>query len=465
MKFFVKIYISMLILIAAAVAFSEYYIVALSLDSSLQSQIDASLKQHQLVKYAIQSDMLSITVSGSDVEADNVGNIARQTAEAMGVTLALFDEKGRDIYSNYEGSIGTITTEEKTIDYKIMKAGEKSLLLTESSFTQYGIELKLCTVTDITFIYTNARNMQNDSRWVFFVSIGIGAAFALVISFLITKPVKELTRAGEAFKKGDYSKRVKKRSHDEIGELADTFNGMADSIEKNIADLELAVKQREDFTAAFAHELKTPMTSIIGYADTLYQKNLPEDEAREAAGFIVNEGMRLEALSFKLLELMTMNNHDYMLEEIEMTDFFHDIKDTILPSAQKKGVKISFMCSPGYVKIEYDLFKTMILNLTDNALKSGTDKVAVVATEEDGEYVIAIVDEGRGIPAAELKRVTEAFYMVDKARSRKEHGAGLGLALCEKIAEIHGTRLDIRSREGMGTAIRIRMKLENGSEE
>ena len=163
MKFFVKIYISMLILIAAAVAFSEYYIVALSLDSSLQSQIDASLKQHQLVKYAIQSDMLSITVSGSDVEADNVGNIARQTAEAMGVTLALFDEKGRDIYSNYEGSIGTITTEEKTIDYKIMKAGEKSLLLTESSFTQYGIELKLCTVTDITFIYTNARNMQNDS--------------------------------------------------------------------------------------------------------------------------------------------------------------------------------------------------------------------------------------------------------------------------------------------------------------
>ena len=79
--------------------------------------------------------------------------------------------------------------------------------------------------------------------------------------------------------------------------------------------------------------------------------------------------------------------------------------------------------------------------------------------------MIAIVDEGRGIPAAELKRVTEAFYMVDKARSRKEHGAGLGLALCEKIAEIHGTRLDIRSREGMGTAIRIRMKLENGSEE
>ena len=75
--------------------------------------------------------------------------------------------------------------------------------------------------------------------------------------------------------------------------------------------------------------------------------------------------------------------------------------------------------------------------------------------------MIAIVDHGRGIPKEELRRVTEAFYMVDKARSRKEHGAGLGLALCERIAQIHKTRLDIRSREGQGTAVRIKLRLED----
>ncbi|MBO4242179.1 MAG: ATP-binding protein, partial [Clostridiales bacterium] len=106
-----------------------------------------------------------------------------------------------------------------------------------------------------------------------------------------------------------------------------------------------------------------------------------------------------------------------------------------------------------------------ILNLIDNAMKSGSDTVAVLSQAKGDEYMIAIVDHGRGIPEKELRRVTEAFYMVDKARSRKQHGAGLGLALCQKIAEIHGTRLDIRSREGQGTAIRIKLKLAGGDED
>ena len=466
MRFLAKIYLSMLILIAAVLAFSQYYIVALSLDTSLDNQIEAALKQHQLVKYAIQSDMLSLTVTGGDeIEASRVGNIAKQTAESMGVMVVLQDDSRKEIYSNYDYDLPKINPESGKINYKIIVEDSKNYIVAASTFSQYNVNMRLFSMTDITFVYDNGKLMHQQSLWVFILALGLGAVFAFVLSFIITVPVKELTRAGESFKKGDYSKRVRKRSNDEIGELAETFNGMADSIEDNIRELELAVKQREDFTAAFAHELKTPMTSIIGYADTLYQKDLPEDEAREAAGFIVNEGMRLEALSFKLLELMTMNNTKYLLEEIEMTDFFRDIRDTILPSAAKKGVEISFRCAPGYVKIEYDLFKTMILNLIDNALKSGTDRVGVVTETSGGFYTIAIVDRGRGIPAKELQRVTEAFYMVDKARSRKEHGAGLGLALCEKIARIHGTTLDIRSSEGQGTAIRLKMRLEEDDEE
>ena len=91
---------------------------------------------------------------------------------------------------------------------------------------------------------------------------------------------------------------------------------MADSITEKMDALELAVRQREDFVASFAHEIKTPMTSIIGYADMLYQKEMKPQEVQEAAGYILNEGMRMEALSFKLLELITLERQEFLLEEM-----------------------------------------------------------------------------------------------------------------------------------------------------
>ncbi|MBO4242791.1 MAG: HAMP domain-containing histidine kinase, partial [Clostridiales bacterium] len=460
MKFFDKLYISMLLLLTVALAVTEYTVVALSLNTALENRIENSLKQHQLIKYAIQSDLLSASQQGT-VGANVVSDIAQQTSESMKVELALQSNNSKFVYyENLDMDVPNIKPDDEEIKYITEKTDDgKKILVMSSSFTSGNYNLKLLTFSDITSVYDDADNMQTRCMWIFIIVISAGIIFTTFFSIIITKPIKELTRVGEAFCSGDYSGRVQTMGSDEIGELAGVYNNMADTIENKIRDLELAVKQREDFTAAFAHELKTPMTSIIGYADTLYQKDLPEHEAKAAAEFIVNEGMRLEALSFKLLELITLKNDDFLLEEIEMKDFLQDIKETIKPAAEKRGVRMFFDFEPGYVKIEFDLFKTLILNLIDNAMKSGSDTVAVLSQAKGDEYMIAIVDHGRGIPEKELRRVTEAFYMVDKARSRKQHGAGLGLALCQKIAEIHGTRLDIRSREGQGTAIRIKLKL------
>lgn len=466
MKFFSKLYISMLLILTVALGVTEYFIVALSLDSSVDNQVEASLKQHQLVKYAIQADMVSAMQGGYDIFQKRVmKDIASQTSDAMLVELVLEDEKGSLIYSSRQFDLPSHSADEGRIGYDTVDVGGKKLLFSYSTILQSGRTLNLVTINDISGIYNNITQMQTQFLWVFATVITLGVIFSGVFSILITRPIYQLTKAGKAFSDGDYSGRVTAITNDEIGELANVYNNMADTIEDKINALELAVKQREDFTAAFAHELKTPMTSIIGYADTLYQKDLSETEARAAAGFIVNEGMRLEALSFKLLELMTLNNNDFLLEEIQMSDFLKDISDTIKPAAAKKNIRMIFDFEDGYCKIEFDLFKTLVLNLIDNAMKSGTDSVAVLSQAKDGQYMIAIVDHGRGIPKEELRRVTEAFYMVDKARSRKEHGAGLGLALCEKIAEIHGTRLDIRSREGEGTAIRIKLNLLEGSDD
>lgn len=468
MKFFTKLYLVILILLTATLAFTEYFIINISLNSAIDTQIDASLKQHQLVKYAIQSDILSAIQTGNEDIATVATEVAASTAEVMSSNIMLIMDNDEMLYrsSNIAHPLPEAGISSNQITYITVIDNDRYYLEMNSIMTQSDLSLRVVTLTDITYIYDNIQNMSRQCAVVFVVIVSIGAAIAVIFSNLITLPIKRLTKVGEDFSNGDYSGRVSITSKDEIGELGTVYNKMADTIEDKISELELAVKQREDFTAAFAHELKTPMTSIIGYADTLYQKELTEDEARNAAGFIVNEGMRLESLSFKLLELMTMNNHDFLLEEVQMADFLKDIEDTLKPAAQRKNINLFFDYVEGYCKIEIDLFKTLILNLVDNAMKSGSPDVAVLSQSKDNKYMIAIVDHGRGIPAAELKRVTEAFYMVDKARSRKEHGAGLGLALCEKIAEIHGTRLDIRSSEGNGTAIRILLeKLEDIEDE
>lgn len=468
MKFFTKLYLVILILLTATLAFTEYFIINISLNSALNTQVDTSLKQHQLIKYAIQSDMLSALQTGNENVIEVATEVAYSTANTMATDIMLLQDDEQMIYrtASVAHPIPEDGVNKNQITYITVYDNGRYYLEMNSILNQADLSCRIVTLTDITYIYDNVQTMSRQCAIVFLIIVLVGAIIAVIFSNFITLPIKRLTKVGEEFSNGDYSGRVQITSKDEIGELGTVYNKMADSIEDKIAQLELAVKQREDFTAAFAHELKTPMTSIIGYADTLYQKDLSEDEARNAAGFIVNEGMRLESLSFKLLELMTLSKNDFLLEEVQMADFIKDINDTVKPAAQKKNVRLFFDYEEGYCKIEIDLFKTLILNLIDNAMKSGSPDVAVLSQSQGNQYMIAIVDHGRGIPAAELKRVTEAFYMVDKARSRQQHGAGLGLALCEKIAELHGSKLDIRSVEGEGTAIRIILeKLEAEDDE
>lgn len=467
MKFFSKLFLCTALVLTVALSVTEYYTVSSSLDNAVEHQVENGLQQHQLVKYSLQSAIITADQSET-VDNSTLSTLAGQTAEAMGVSLYLKSANGDALYANMDSSLAeTVLTEmdssEGSISYKIQETstsdGAARLLLMSSSFTQNGFGLELITQQDITGVFSEAENLQHRCQIVFLLTALISSLLMLLFSFLLTRPIKRLDDASRAFAEGDYAKRLRTHSRDEIGDLTRTYNQMADTIESKIEALELAVQQREDFVANFAHELKTPMTSIIGYADTLYQRSLTPTQVHEAAGYIVNEGMRLEALSFKLLELITLNRQDFLLEEMELKELFQDVKESIYPSAVKRGVKLEFHCASGYARIEYDLFKTLLLNLLDNALKSGGNRVKLEGWIEQNYYHIAVTDNGRGIPADQLQRITEAFYMVDKSRSRKEHGAGLGLALGTKIAAIHGTSLNYISAEGQGTSVELMLAL------
>lgn len=245
------------------------------------------------------------------------------------------------------------------------------------------------------------------------------------------------------------------KGKDEISELASDFNQMAEQVEEKMAELSDTARQKEDFAANFAHELKTPLTSVIGYADMLYQRDLPREEVKNAAGYILNEGMRLESLSLKLMDLFVLNKQNFFLEQMSVREMFQDIGQGIEPVCVKNGVSLQMDIGNGNVEADYDLFKTMILNLADNAIKADCKELNIYGRQDREHYRIQIKDDGKGIPPQELSRITEAFYMVDKSRARKQHGAGLGLALAAKIAEIHKAKLEIDSDGQTGTQVSI----------
>ena len=231
-------------------------------------------------------------------------------------------------------------------------------------------------------------------------------------------------------------------------------------LERSIENLENVAARREEFIGSFAHELKTPLTAIIGYADMLRSKEMAPKSRFTAAGYIFSEGKRLEALSLKLMDIIVAGNQQLEPKRFEVGYFIRSIAAVTVPSLSNEGMTLDMRWEPGEIEVEPDLFKTLMINLVDNARKASHkgDVIELFGKAEDGGYALYVCDHGRGIPKEELSKITEPFYMIDKSRSRAQNGAGLGLALCQRIAELHGTKLEYESEEGKGTTVRILLK-------
>ena len=470
MKFFYKIFLSMLFVLTVSLATVEYLTVSYSLEHALQREENTAFSQHQMVKYSIQTVLLSITDSYTKVD---MAEIARSAEAPLGAQSGLYfamenKEKsgsGAVYYDSCKNDPSQKSVEDGKILYEIeTKAGNRYLQV-RSSFSLKDSSYVLVTEKKVEELFQDAENLRRRCELFYWCILGAGSFLVLILTLTITRPLGNLRNTTRKFATGEYDVRAKTGSRDEVGELAKTFNYMAKTIENKIVELEDAARRQEDFTANLAHELNPPMTSIIGDADTLYQKTLPPEEVHQLAGIIMNEGMRLEALSFKMMELVTLSRSDFQLEEARIDEVMADAVETITPAAAKRKIQIKLQAEEAWVRLEYDLFKTLLLNLMDNALKSGTDVVLVQGSCENGQYKITITDRGRGIPPEDLEKITEAFYMVDKSRSRKEHGAGLGLALAVKIAQLHHTTLSYRSQPGQGTSVTFVLQKEADDEE
>ena len=285
------------------------------------------------------------------------------------------------------------------------------------------------------------------------------------MALILTRPLTRLSRGAREIADGNFSFRSEIRSDDEIGRLSQDFDRMADRIEENVQMLEESVKAQERFVSSFTHELKTPMTSVIGYADLLRSQELSEEERCDAANYILMEGKRLERLSLKLMEIYVAKEGNIRLSLQAPGAIAEDVAAHLRPIYRDRNISLETRCERGTCRLEPDLFRSLLVNLIDNAGKAiGEEGHILVAVHMTNDGCVLLVeDDGPGIPEEAKAHLTEAFYRVDKSRSRKQGGAGLGLTLCANIAELHGGALVFENREGGGT--RVRVELRGGRDE
>lgn len=308
---------------------------------------------------------------------------------------------------------------------------------------------------DIEYLYET----QNYQLKIYACVLGGMLLFSLLVAGMIsksiTRPIERLIYATNEFSGGNLDTRVSLRGEDELAELSEHFNHMADAIQGNIEKL-------ENFTGAFAHELKTPLTSIIGYSEMMNTMELDPEERRVCAEYIFRQGKRLEALSQKMLMLSGISHQAIEFQAFQVRRLFEEMAQISKVSLQKKNVQLH--CKGVDIELygDFDLAVSLLVNLVDNARKAvevgGTICVSghlLKDRKRSKSYQISVSDNGCGIPESEVSRITQAFYMVDKSRARREGGAGLGLALCAEIVRVHGWRLGIESTLGEGTTITV----------
>lgn len=349
----------------------------------------------------------------------------------------------------------------QVISSVIEEDGRKLIQVTSRCDNKYIINYY-----DITGIIEKRNQNYRLYRQIIIIGSMVIAIVLYIFSWYITRPLSQVTHIAEQISMGDYSVRTdadyKKMKSYEVAKLGETLNVLAEHTENHIAELEDMARKKEDFVGNFTHEIKTPLTSIIGYADLLRTYDLQPEKRREYSNFIYNEGKRLEQLSINLLQIIVMGRTEFAMSEQRTVAFFERLREAVHFSGEKYHVNMEIKYEEAMIKAESSLLTTAVINLVDNACKASEQgqTIEITGQIQDGKYIIAVADHGRGIPQNEIDKIMEPFYMVDKSRARSQGGAGLGLALCRQIAELHGGCVRIESVLGEGTRASIMIPLQ-----
>ncbi len=315
-------------------------------------------------------------------------------------------------------------------------AGEDIMLL--------GNDCQICVVRNITSVFDQIRRLVMTCTLIGVLVLAVAGACIVIFLRTAFQPLEQLKEEADAISEGDYKQRTTVRGKDELASLSHSFNMMAASVEQHITAVEQTSEARNRLIHALSHEMRTPVTAICGYAYALRSVKMNEEQKNEALEFIDLEARRLERLSGKLTQLVGVTSKDIELVEVDLLELEQQLKKIL---AGKEEITVH--AQAGTMQGDPDLLLMLITNLCDNARKADATHIEVTLSPEE----IRVKDNGKGIEKAEQEHIFEAFYQGDS--SRKQEGFGLGLALCQKIAQLHHMQLSVESQPGTGTTFYV----------
>lgn len=268
----------------------------------------------------------------------------------------------------------------------------------------------------------------------------------------IFRPIEQINEATKKVALGEYDIELETKREDEIGELTNNFNKMTRGL-KSTENLQ------KEFINNVSHEIKTPVSSIEGFAKFLKDKNLTDEEREEYANIIIEEAKRLENLTGKILKLSKLNNQEIITnkQEIEVAEQIRKAISLLEPKWSKKDIKINVSLEEKIFLGDEDLIFQVWVNIIDNAIKFSNEgeNIDIKVYEKDSNINVEIKDHGIGMKEEELEKVYDRFYQIDRSHSKE--GSGLGLAIVKRIVELSEGKIEIKSKENKGTTVIVKL--------
>ncbi len=305
--------------------------------------------------------------------------------------------------------------------------------------------------------------LRDDLLPIFIQGGGVALLFSLVLAFgmarWVADPLQRLMTVSRQVPVAEQSP-LEERGPREVRELTRAFNAMT-------ARVQASQRSQRDFVANVSHELKTPLTSIQGFAQAILDGTADTPESRaQAAEIIYNESARLHRMVLDLLDLARLDagTADLNMEPLDVTALLNSMAEKFSLQAQQAGISLTVDAPSGLplLTADGDRLAQVLTNLVDNALKHTPSggQVTLGARLESAELILSVADTGAGIPAQALPHIFERFYQADASRpGGRKRGAGLGLAIAHEIVAAHGGRITLRSQEGQGTVFYVHLPL------
>lgn len=452
MKFREKTYLITLVLFLAILNISIFSLIFYTYRKNVDSAKNVCYAEERVIAEAFGNDTEYLS-SGEGLL--RVMELYGDFYDDKGIYLA-FARDGEMLFSTLPEGL-SLPTEGYTKEQRI--SGGRYFSITEK-------------VSEGRFMFTyskDIRSLDKDFRSLAMICIPtslLASALLALCLFLVLRrlaaPLERLHIAAGEMADGNFAVRADERGVDEFSLLAKDFNRMAEHIEEHIGKLEESSHIKQRMLDNLAHEMRTPLTSIRGYAEFLQIANIKQEEQMEAAEYIISEAERLKQIGETLLDEAFIRENGIKRRSADLAEAVDTAVKALRGKAKQANVTLLTETEPIVLECDPLLIGMLLTNLIENAIKacrSVQGGIVTAGCRADGAGGLLFVkDNGIGMTEDQLTRITEPFYRTDRSRSRSEGGTGLGLSLCAQIVSAHGGRLEFTSEPGKGTTATVYLK-------